>query len=126
MKTFEYYNIYAYKAKLMYYTNKTSPTLAIIAIAMAIALVIAGSITASALAAKGTHKKGASSFTKTSATTLRSTGGGSSLSKLINCIRGTSGLTKAAVDDCYDTTYAHSSSSNGAYAYGGLVPLGSQ
>jgi hypothetical protein len=112
----------------MYYTNKTSPTLAIIAIATAIALVIAGSITASALAVKSihTHKKGASSFTKTSATTTRSTGGGNSLSKLISCIRGTSGLTQAAVDDCYNTAYSDSSSSNGVNTYGGLVSLGSQ
>ena len=56
----------------------------------------------------------------------RSTGGGSSLSKLISCIRGTSGLTQADVDDCYNTAYADSSSSNGANTYGGLVPLGSQ
>jgi hypothetical protein len=112
----------------MYHTNKTSLTLAIIVIATAIALVTAGSIIASALAVKSIHtqKKGTNSFTKTSATTTRSTGDGSSLSKLISCIRGTSGLTQGAVDDCYNTAYSDSFSSNGADTYGGLVPLGSQ
>lgn len=81
----------------MHYTNKTSTTLAIVAIVTAVALVTAGSITASALA-----KKHASTTAITSASsTKRATG---SSSQLISCIRSLHGqITLAAVDDCYNT-----------------------
>lgn len=80
----------------MHYTNKTSTTLAIVAIVTAVALVTAGSIIASALA-----KKHASTATLTSASSKRATG---SSGQLISCIRSLHGqITLAAVDDCYNT-----------------------
>jgi hypothetical protein len=97
MINFTYHNRYVCISRPMHYTNKTSTTLAIVAIVTAVALVTAGSITASALA-----KKHASTITLTSASTKKATG---SSSQLISCIRSLHGqITLAAVDDCYNTT----------------------
>ena len=78
-------------------TNKTSSALAMIAIVTAIALLTAGSITTSALAAKkSTSTIGAKSSTSTA-----------SLSKLMGCLKLISGpLTRAQLDQCYNIVYA--------------------
>jgi hypothetical protein len=96
MINFIYHNRYVCISRPMHYTNKTSTTLAIVAIVTAVALVTAGSITASALA-----KKHASTTKLTSASSKRANG---SSSQLISCIRSLPGqITLAAVDDCYNT-----------------------
>jgi len=106
--------------------------LAIFVIVTAIALVTAGSITASTLAVKkksttGTKKTtgskktkspktstGGSATTKTAAGTGNSTlGGTDKFSKLITCMRLFSGpLTRANVDQCYTIVYGTSSTSS--------------
>ena len=96
MINFTYHNRYVCIPRPMHYTNKTSTTLAIVAIVTAVALVTAGSITTSALA-----KKHASTTALTSASTKRAAGPSS---QLISCIRSLHGqITLAAVDDCYNT-----------------------
>lgn len=98
--------------KLMY-TNKASTTLAITVIVMAIALITAGSITASALAAK--TKKHTDAFNSISTTTTKSP-----TSHLISCVKALGGkLTLAAVDNCYNSAYSGRTISSSA-----LVPLG--
>lgn len=79
------------------HTNKTSSGLIMLAIVTAIALLTAGGITTSALAAKkSTSTIGAKSSTSTG-----------SLSKLMGCLKLISGpLTRAQLDQCYNIVYA--------------------
>ena len=79
------------------HTNKTSSGLIMIAIVTAVALLTAGGITTSALAAKkSTSTIGAKSSTSTG-----------SLSKLMGCLKLISGpLTRAQLDQCYNIVYA--------------------
>ena len=78
-------------------TNKASSGLIMLAIVTAIALLTAGGITTSALAAKkSTSTIGAKSSTSTG-----------SLSKLMGCLKLISGpLTRAQLDHCYNIVYA--------------------
>jgi len=78
------------------YANKTT-TLAIVAIVTAIALVAAGSITTSTVAARKHASK------SDSLATTRDSGGQSSLviKQLISCLTSLNGgVTKAAINDC--------------------------
>ncbi|HET7391413.1 MAG TPA: hypothetical protein VFJ51_11360 [Nitrososphaeraceae archaeon] len=81
----------------MYYTNKTQPTLAIIAIVTAVTLVTAGNIvTASTLAVK----KHTAAFNSISSTITKRTS--DSLSQFTNCIKAVDHeVTQVAADLCW-------------------------
>jgi cell shape-determining protein MreC len=96
MIIFGYYNRYMHNLKPMYYTNKTSTTLAIIAIVTAVTLVTAGNIfTASAVVVK----KHTAAFNSISSNTKRTT---DSLSQFISCIKAVDHeVTLVAADLCW-------------------------
>jgi hypothetical protein len=99
------------------YTNKASTTLAITTIVIAIALMTAGSVSASALSAK--TKKHMGAFNSISNTTAKKTS--SPTSHLISCVKALGGkVTLTAVDNCYNSAYSGRTTTSSS----ALVPLG--